>query len=212
MRLMITVQNSNNEDVTYAWFGEFLWTCVLSLDLMCSRLISTRSAEITSGIICSCFPVLPAFVRYFYGKATSRIYKSRDRRNDNSALFTYRESTIPSPTVQRSSDVWKETDDSRLLQRTYLELQERNCWDSWDVEGIPEIPEIPEIPATAMTTINHRGAGEWPETIRLPAVIQRSMMDLDLDRGGSTHRQEIRRPCVSNRTLAQYPKDLATLH
>lgn len=169
MRLIITVQNSDVEDLTYAWFGEFLWTCVHSPDLMYAMLISARSAEITSGIICSCFPVLPSFFRHLYGKATIK------RHNDNSALFSYHESTIQPPAVQTTSNLWNDPNDSRLLQRTYLELQERNYWELWDVEEAPEAPE------TATTTTTRDRARESQETITLPAAIRHSMKDMEHD-------------------------------
>lgn len=166
MRLIITVQNFNVEDLTYAWFGEFLWTWVHSPDLKYAILISARSAEITSGIICSCFPVLPSFFRHLYGKATIK------RHNDNSALFSYREFTIQSPAVQTAS-LWNDPNESRQLQRTYLEPQEHNYWELWDVEEAPEDGE------TAMTTITRERARESQETITLPAAIRHSMKDME---------------------------------
>ena len=128
-------------------------------------LIYSRSAEITSGIICSCFPVLPSFVRYVYEKVTSK------DRNDNSALFTYRDSSIQSPTMKTTSNLWNDSYDSQLLQRSYLELQERSNWDVWDVEEVPEPPEFPE---PAMTTTTNEGARESHENIMKPACITRT--------------------------------------
>lgn len=192
MRLIITVQNSNVEDLTYAWLGEFLWSYVLLSVSMCAMLIYARSAEITSGIICSCFPILPSFVRYFYGKATSK------RRNENSDLFTYRDSSTQSPAVITFSNLWNDPDDSRLQQRSYLELQERSYWDSWDVEGAPEAPET----MTANTT--KKRAGEYLETITPPAPIRRSMKDMEHDGMHSGSSRTV--------TIAQYPKPVATVH
>lgn len=181
MRLIITVQNSNEDDLTYAWFGEFLWT----------------SAEITSGIICSCVPALPAFVRHFYAKAATRLSKDRDRQHDNSVLFTYRDSEPPSPVVNTNttSNAWYNPDDSRLLQRSYVELQERSYWDSWDEE---------EASVTGVTTTATGGASASQETITLPPAVRRSMKDME--RGG------MHSGILKTVTVAQYPKSMATAH
>ncbi|MCJ1422182.1 hypothetical protein MMC29_000061 [Sticta canariensis] len=182
MRLIISIRNSNVEDLTYAWFGEFLWS----------------SAEITSGILCSCFPVLPSFVRYFYGKVTTKLSKDH---NDNSALFTYRESSIQSPTMTTTSNLWYDSYDSQLLQRSYLELQARSDWDFWDVEEAPEPPELPE---PAMTTTTKGGARESQETVMIPACITRNLRDM---RHGGMHSG-----ILNTVTAAQYPKAIATVH
>lgn len=195
MRLILSVRNSNVEDLTYAWFGEFLWSCVLSSNLMCGMLIYSRSAEITSGIICSCFPVLPSFVRYFYGKLTTKLSKDR---NDNSALFTYRESSIQSPNMKTTSNLRNDRYDSRVLQRTYLELQERSGWDFWDIEEAPEPPE------PAMTTTTNGGARESQKTTMIPACITHNMKDM---RHGGMHSG-----ILNTVTAAQYPKAIATVH
>lgn len=159
---------------------------------MCAMLIYARSAEITSGIICSCFPILPSFVRYFYGKAASK------RHNENSALFTYRDSSIQSPAVKTFSNLWNDPDDSRLLQRSYLELQERSYWDPWDEEEASEAPE------TMTTNPTKKGAGEYQETITPPAPIRRSMKDMGHN---GMHLGSLRTV-----TIAQYPKPIATVH
>ena len=185
MRLIITVQNSNVNDLTYARFGEFLWTCVLLLILTYSMLTDSRSAEITSGILCSCVPALPAFFRHFYAKAASRLFRDRVRQKENSALFTYRDSSILSP-VHMTSNPWNGDDpnDSQAMQRSYLELEERNYWDTWDVE---------EASMNGMTTSTLRGARVSQETITLPPPAQRSMKDV-----------------VKTVTVAQYPTLIAT--
>ncbi|KAB8199980.1 hypothetical protein BDV34DRAFT_230705 [Aspergillus parasiticus] len=52
MRLVVSIPNSTATDNTFVWFPEFLWT----------------AAEITSGIIASCLPALPTFLRHFFKK------------------------------------------------------------------------------------------------------------------------------------------------
>ncbi|MCJ1463343.1 hypothetical protein MMC07_001950 [Pseudocyphellaria aurata] len=197
MRLIITVQNSNVEDRTFAWFGEFLWTCVLSSELMWATLIDTRSAEITSGIVCSCFPVLPSFIRHFYRKAATKLSKDRERHNDNSALFSYHESPVQSPVVGTTSNLWSDPDDSQLLQRTYLELLERSIWDSWDSEDIPRAPDA------AMTTATRGGSEESQEAIPMPAGLRYKMKDIE--HGG------MQSGIMKTVTIAQYPKPIASV-
>lgn len=154
-----------------------------------------RSAEITSGIICSCVPALPAFVRHFYAKAATRLSKDRDRHNENSVLFTYRDSEPSSPVVNITSNSWYNPDDSRPLQRSYLELQERSYWDSWDTE---------DASVTGVTTTATGGAGASQETITLPPVVRCSMKDTE--RGG------MHSGILKTVTVAQYPKPIATAH
>ncbi|OGM47030.1 hypothetical protein ABOM_003736 [Aspergillus bombycis] len=52
MRLVVSIPNSTATDNTFVWFPELLWT----------------AAEITSGIIASCLPALPTFLRHFLKK------------------------------------------------------------------------------------------------------------------------------------------------
>lgn len=160
-------------------------------------LINTRSAEITSGIVCSCFPVLPSFFRYFYSKAATKLSKDRERHNDNSALFTYHESTMPSPVVGTTGNLWNNPDDSRLFPRSYLELQERSIWDSWDSE------DAPKAPAAAMTTTTRGGAGESEETITLPAALRCNTKDIE--HGG------MQSGIMRTVTIAQYPQPIASM-
>ncbi|KAL4878520.1 ribosomal protein L36e-domain-containing protein [Aspergillus karnatakaensis] len=68
MRLEVSVRHRNTTDKTYDWYSEFLWT----------------AAEITCGIIASCLPALPTFMRHFFSKARSIISGiSRTRRSSS---------------------------------------------------------------------------------------------------------------------------------
>lgn len=73
--------------------------------------------------------------------------------------------------MKTTSNLWNDSYDSQLLQRSYLELQGRSNWDVWDVEEVPEPPEFPE---PAMTTTTNEGARDSQENIMKPACITRT--------------------------------------
>ncbi|KAE8373466.1 hypothetical protein BDV26DRAFT_67304 [Aspergillus bertholletiae] len=71
MRLVVSIPNSTATDNTFVWFPEFLWT----------------AAEIASGIIASCLPALPTFLRHFSQK-TKYFFSEQGTTGSGSSIMT----------------------------------------------------------------------------------------------------------------------------
>lgn len=126
MRLVISIQNAHIEDKTYDWLGEFLWTLELLKFVNSTVLTNNRSAEITSGILCSCLPALPAFLRHFYARAAP----------SNPSKYPNGGSIRRARLGHNSDQPWISHDNSRLLEGSYLELAEDKTWHSGNAQDL----------------------------------------------------------------------------
>lgn len=76
-----------------------------------------REAEITTGIICSCLPTLPALYRHYVPKIASRLASNHHingSRSGKQSFFSSRDKT--------SSSNYQQGDEPHLLREGYLEL------------------------------------------------------------------------------------------
>lgn len=84
----------------------------------CCLIVNYRNAEIASGILCGCLPVLPQFFRHFVPKLVSKISTFRLGRSPLEKYKGASSTGRPAP--------WEEPYDPRLLQGPYLELGQLN--------------------------------------------------------------------------------------
>ena len=98
-----------------------------------SRLLSTTSAhiypppcsqaEITTGVICSCLPTLPALYRHYAPKDSSMRHPSGRREGlDSHTVKAPKHSILSSFRMAPSTRYQDHDDDPRLLRAEYLEL------------------------------------------------------------------------------------------
>ncbi len=116
MRLVTSIEVIHNRDLTYRLNEEYFWTCVLSCSLLARLLITYRVAEIASGLLCGCLPVLPQFFRHFIPKIASK-YRSKGR--------TTRTSAVSSSGKPLASNDGRDIHPS-LPEGTYIELREQD--------------------------------------------------------------------------------------
>ena len=87
MRLITSVEVIHSQDLTYRLNEEYLWTYVSPPSTYQSKTLThqiSSVAEIASGLLCGCLPILPQFFRHFILKVTSR-YKTKGRTSKTSA-------------------------------------------------------------------------------------------------------------------------------
>ena len=78
-------------------------------------------AEIASGIICGCLPVVPQFFRIFVPKIASKITAIRQSKSSSQGSRKYGSSLR-----NGRAALWHDPHDPRLLQASYLELGQRD--------------------------------------------------------------------------------------
>ncbi|MCJ1458495.1 hypothetical protein MMC28_008868, partial [Mycoblastus sanguinarius] len=105
MRLVYSIQTLHSRDPNYDLVPVALWTI----------------AEIASGILCGCLPVLPQFFRHFLPKIASKISTFRQTKSPSHISKKYGSSAHTGKTAS-----WQDPYDPRLLQGNYLELGERD--------------------------------------------------------------------------------------
>lgn len=109
MRLQLTVRDGKKHDITYNMVPIMLWTYVMHSPshLRPSSLLipkkNKRVAEITTGLICGCLPIMPQFVNYSFIKISSLTSRTRHSKilgrlgysSDRSSLPTHERKTVP---------------------------------------------------------------------------------------------------------------------
>ena len=90
------------------------------------RLVLTdySEAEITTGIICSCLPTVPALFRHYVPKISSRLASSSHRPDGRRATIKVNRPSLFSSKGSQSTSHYHDPEDPRLLQGQYLELDE----------------------------------------------------------------------------------------
>ncbi|MCJ1303445.1 hypothetical protein MMC08_006255 [Hypocenomyce scalaris] len=106
LRLYYSVKYRNTTDQTFNLVPEGLWT----------------AAEVISGILCGCLPVLPQFFRYYGPKVTAKLSSIRGSKTQGTSTNLSGASTTLSPAAP-----WQEPYAATLLTGTYHELEEQEC-------------------------------------------------------------------------------------
>ncbi|MCJ1251879.1 hypothetical protein MMC30_009117 [Trapelia coarctata] len=115
LRLAKTVEASSNPDVSYWQYEILLWTM----------------AEITTGIICSCLPTLPALFRHCVPKVESLV----SGRNDRDFRASHKHRILISNRRKPSSGPFDSTDNA-FLKAGYIGLDEPlNLGVTTDIRG-----------------------------------------------------------------------------
>ncbi|CAF9941272.1 MAG: hypothetical protein ALECFALPRED_009049 [Alectoria fallacina] len=105
LRLEASIKGASSTDATYALFGISLWT----------------QAEITTGVICSCLPTLPALYRHYAPKNSSMRPSGRREGLDSHTVKAPKHSILSSFRMAPNAR-YQDHDDPRLLRAEYLEL------------------------------------------------------------------------------------------
>ncbi|OJJ44688.1 hypothetical protein ASPZODRAFT_153585 [Penicilliopsis zonata CBS 506.65] len=115
MRVVVSIKNSHAVDKTYDWFPEFLWT----------------TAEVASGIVASCLPALPSFLRHFFQKASSRFSKTTARgagaKGNNAGIFPRDSVGVRRPLQRRTweLDVIRQTTKPKSSGNCFIEKEDQ---------------------------------------------------------------------------------------
>ena len=87
---------------------------------------SNREAEITTGIICSCLPTLPALFRHYGAKRQSKASGHEVGHSAGNSAGRLTKSSFLSTRRSHPTSKYLGPDDSQLLHAEYLELGEGN--------------------------------------------------------------------------------------
>lgn len=113
---MVSFHIVGKHDLTYELIPLALWSSVSLCRLapLVPADIFSRDAEIASGIICGCMPVVPQFFRHFMPKIKSHFssYHRSKVASDSAGV----------PSGENVVTPWEEFDDSQKLKGQYVDI------------------------------------------------------------------------------------------